>query len=96
MSMSHSNNEDEERKLGYRYNNNASSGDTSNNKKHSDSDSEGKKRNDTLEEVFHDALDFIPSDSMRANCKKHIQIKVVQGDALDELKECHEVIVEKP
>lgn len=31
--------------------------------KRSESNSEDKKMNDSLEEVFHDALDFIPSDS---------------------------------
>lgn len=70
--MSGSHNEDEERKVGYRYGNNQGASDTSNNKKQSDSDSDDKKRNDTLEEVFHDALDFIPSDSMRNPNKKHV------------------------
>lgn len=88
-------NEEEERKRGYPFKNQTVVSDTSNNKKHSDSDSEDKKRNDTLEEVFHDALDFIPSDSMRNPNKKHVQVKVARGEEEEELKECNEVIVEK-
>jgi hypothetical protein len=45
--------------------------------------------------VFHDALDFIPSDSMRNPNKKHVQVKVARGEEEEELKECNEVIVEK-
>lgn len=46
--------------------------------------------------MFHDALDFIPSDSLRNLGKKHVQVKVAVGEEEEELKECNEVILEMP
>ena len=40
----------------------------------------------SLEEVFHDALDFIPSESVRYNKFSHTQIQVAQGEDEEELK----------
>ncbi len=63
--------------------------------KKSDSNSEGKKVDESLEEVFHDALDFIPSYSFQQNQTKKgglRQIKVCQGEDEEELKEMNEAI----
>jgi hypothetical protein len=58
------------------------------------SDEEDKNGVDqSLEEVFHDALDFIPSDSVRKSKYSHVQIQVAKGEDEEELKNIENAVM---